>query len=235
LDTDERRSDADRTQYSIIRRPKRKTASIVVRADNRVEVLAPSDMPASLIDAFIRQKSAWIHQKLYFNNEIRAKYTPKTFQPGELFHLLGKAYALRVHQGRRAIRCVGQELIVSHPAPEPQTTASQISRWYRQQAEAHIQSRCLLLADRVGKEPKRIGIKSYKSRWGSCHHDGRIYFNWRLMMAPEEVIDYVVVHELCHLIHGNHSKDFWALVQSIAPDYKEAKKWLDIHGLTLSL
>jgi len=221
--------------YSIIRRPKRKTASIVVRPDNRVEVLAPSRMPATIIDALIRQKSAWIRKKRHFNSEIRAGYIPKTFQAGELFHLLGKAYALRLHQGKRGIRCVGQELIVSHPSPEPQTTARQISRWYRQQAETHFKSRSMLWAGRVGRQPQLVGVKAYKSRWGSCHHDGRIYLNWRLVMAPEHVIDYVMVHELCHLIHSNHSRDFWALVQSIAPDYREAKNWLKINGLTLSL
>jgi len=221
--------------YTVIRRPRRKTASIVIRPDNRIEVLAPSRMPARLIDEFIQQKSVWIHKKLHFNRTVRAEYVAKTFQAGEQFYLLGKPYTLSLQQGKRAIQLNGHELLVSHPAPQPATIGRQISRWYCQQAEAHFKDRSLFFATIIGIQPQLVGVKAYKSRWGSCHHDGRIYFNWRLIMAPEHVIDYVMVHELCHLIHANHSKDFWALVQSVFPAYRDAKNWLKINGLTLSL
>jgi len=221
--------------YVIIRRPKRKTASIVIRADNRVEVLAPSRMSATFIAQFVQDKSAWINRKLHFNREVRSAFVAKLFHHGEVFHLLGKPYALRLQQGKRAIALSEHELLVSHPAPEPKATEKQISRWYRQQAEAHFKARNRFFAAMLGKCPQSVAVKSYKSRWGSCHHDGRIYFNWRLIMAPEWVIDYVVVHELCHLVHPNHSKQFWSLVQSIHPEHKSAKSWLDIHGRTLAL
>jgi len=200
-----------------------------------VEVLAPSRMPEALIEAFVQQKSPWIRKKLHFNRAIRAEYIPKRFQPGESFHLLGKPYALHLQQGKRAIELCGDELRVSHPAPTSSTTERQIKRWYHQQAEVHVKARSLVLGDLLGKQPALVGVKAYKSRWGSCHHDGRIYLNWRLIMAPEQIIDYVMLHELCHLIHANHSRDFWALVQSLAPDYNEAKNWLKINGLTLAL
>jgi len=225
----------EKINYTIIRRPKRKTASIVIRPDNRVEVLAPSRMSATMIAAFVQDKSAWIDKKLHFNRAVRAEYIPKTFQSGESFQLLGKSYALRLQQGKRAIQLSDHELLVSHPAPEPNTTQRQIERWYRQQAESHFKLRSLFFATTLGKQPHRVGVKTYKSRWGSCHHDGRIYFNWRLIMAPEWIVDYVVVHELCHLIHPNHSKQFWSLVQSVFPDHRAAKTWFKINGLTLSL
>jgi len=225
----------DTINYAIIRRPKRKTASIVIRSDNRVEVLAPSRMPVALIARFVQDKSDWIHRKLHFNREIRAAYTPKQFCHGEQFHFLGKAYALRLQPGKRAMILREHELLVSHPGPNPRITARQICRWYRQQAEIHFQARSRFFASVIGKRPQSVAVKAYKSRWGSCHHDGRIYFNWRLIMAPGWVIDYVVVHELCHLIHPNHSKQFWLLVQSIYPSHKAAKSWLNIHGQTLAL
>ncbi len=221
--------------YAIIRRPRRKTASIVIRPDNRVEVLAPSRMPVSLIDAFIRQKRAWIDKKLHFNREVRADYVAKTFRAGEQFYLLGESYTLRLQQGKRAILLHGHELLVSHPTPKPATTKRQISRWYRRQAEAHFSNRALFFASTIGKQPQLIGVKAYKSRWGSCHHDGRVYLNWRLIMAPAWVVDYVLVHELCHLLHPNHSRAFWQQVYAVFPDYREAKAWLKINGLTLSL
>jgi len=225
----------EKINYTIIRRPKRKTASIVIRPDNRVEVLAPSRMPTDIIATFVQDKSAWIHKKLHFNQEIRAAFIPKTFHQDEPFSLLGKSYSLCLQQGKRAIVLDGHELLVSHPAPTPATTERQINRWYRQQAEMHFKDRCHFFASMLGRHPQSVGIKSYKSRWGSCHHDGRVYFNWRLMMAPEWVIDYVVVHELCHLVHPNHSKQFWILAESTFPVCQEAKKWLKINGLTLAL
>lgn len=221
--------------YVVIRRPKRKTASIVIRADNRVEVLAPSRMSATLIAQFVQDKSDWIDKKLHFNREIRLPFIAKKFCHGEQFHLLGKAYALRLQQHQRSVQLSEHELLVSHPAPEPKTTERQIIRWYRQQAETHFKARSHFFASTLNKQPQSVAIKSYQSRWGSCHHDGRIYFNWRLIMAPDWVIDYVVVHELCHLIHPNHSRQFWALVQSMYPTHKSAKSWLQINGLTLAL
>ncbi len=225
----------DAINYTIIRSTKRKTASIVIRPDNRIEVLAPERMPSALIAQFVQDKSAWIDKKLHFNREIRAVFIPRLFCHGEPFHLLGKSYALRLQQGKRAIQLSQHELLVSHPGPNPKTTARQICRWYRQQAEIHFQARSRFFASVIGKRPQSVGVKAYKSRWGSCHHDGRIYFNWRLIMAPEWVIDYVVVHELCHLIHANHSKQFRALVQSIYPNHKSATLWLKVNGQTLAL
>ncbi|MDQ6996032.1 MAG: SprT family zinc-dependent metalloprotease [Mariprofundus sp.] len=222
-------------RYTIIRRPKRKTASIVIRADNRVEVLAPSRMPSELIDRFVQEKSGWIQKKLYFNREVKAAYVAKTFLSGETFLMLGMTYSLQLQYGNRAIALCESTLLVSHPEPESETTKRQIVRWYRQQAENHFMERCRFFSTIIGKQPQSVGVKSYKSRWGSCHHDGRIYFNWRLIMAPEWVIDYVVAHELCHLIHPNHSKQFHDLLQSIYPTHKAVKSWLHINGQTLAL
>lgn len=222
-------------EYSIIRRPRRKTLSIVIRSDNRIEVLAPKQLSAARIAGFVQDKSDWIHKKLHFNREIRAAFVPKTFTPGESFHLLGKPYSLQIQQGKRAVQLCGPNLLVSHPCPDPDSTGRQITRWYRQQAETHFQQRCEVFAEKIGKQPRSVGIKSYKSRWGSCHHDGRIYFNWRLIMAPGRVVDYVVAHELCHLHHPDHSREFRARLQSIFPASQEATAWLKINGLTLSL
>jgi len=222
-------------EYTVRRSSRRKTASIVIRSDNQIEVLAPSRMSAERIAGFVLDKNAWIHRKLHFNREIRAAFVPKMFTEGEQFHLLGKAYTLRVQQDEYSIRCHEDDLLVSHPSPDANTICNQISHWYQQQAEMHFNARSRFFAAIIGKHPACVGIKSYKSRWGSCHHDGRIYFNWRLIMAPEWIVDYVVVHELCHLHHPNHSREFWALVQSFFPACREAKSWLKINGLTLSL
>lgn len=87
----------------------------------------------------------------------------------------------------------------------------------------------------IGVQPTAIIVKTYKARWGSCYSDGRISFNWKLIMAATWVIDYVVVHELCHLIHHNHSANFWRLVEQYYPSYKQAKEWLKQNGQLLKL
>ena len=81
--------------------------------------------------------------------------------------------------------------------------------------------------------PKKVKVRSYKNRWGSCAYNGDISYNWKLIMLPEKIIDYVIVHELAHTIHRNHSKDFWSSVESIMPDYNEHKQWLKVNGYKL--
>lgn len=206
----------------------------MIRPDNSVEVLAPPAMPVYLIEQFIHNKQQWIQKKLN-EREKRPIYIPKLFVAGEQFHLLGKAYELELKTAKCSVLIDNDRLLLSHPSPQQKSTGRQLTRWYRQQAEVHFRQRCEFFAVPIGREPQSVGVKGYKSRWGSCHIDGRIYFNWRLIMAPESVIDYVVVHELCHLIHHNHSKAYWQLVACIMPDYHNAKSWLKLHGHTLEL
>lgn len=106
---------------------------------------------------------------------------------------------------------------------------------FRQAAKDYIPYRVEYFHKQTGGRYTSITIRDQKSRWGSCSGRGTLSFNYRLMMAPPKVLDYVVVHELCHLTHMNHSKDFWNMVESILPDYKESKKWLKEHGKELSV
>lgn len=226
--------------YNLIRSPKRKTLSIIIRANSDVDVLVPTRTPIAFVEQFVSSKSAWIKKKLHFVSEIRPTVKLKTFTRDEPFLFMGKTVNLDIQTGRRAVGMIEDNLTVTLPAStsvEKKTALirSVIEKWYRQQAEVHLTLRTDQLATLIGKKPTHVGVKGYRSRWGSCHHDGRIYFNWRLMMAPAWVIDYVVVHELCHLIHHNHSKNYWALVESVMPDYRHAKAWLKINGSTLIL
>ncbi len=220
-------------EYSITRSAKRRTVSIIIRSNNRVDVLAPTLMPAYLIHRFVKEKQSWIHKKLQCNANIRASYRPKTFTAGEYFELIGKSYQLHLTDLNTAIHISGDQLIA--PGSAPDKLQKLLIVWYRQKADEYFQQRSQYFATKVAVLPASIGVKTYKSRWGSCHHDGRIYFNWRLIMAPEWVIDYVIVHELCHLIHHNHSKLFWQTVEKNMPDYRQAKSWLKKHTATLEL
>ena len=101
-------------------------------------------------------------------------------------------------------------------------------------AKIYFPKRCGELVRLTGGHYEKIMIRDQKTRWGSCSQTGTLSFNYRLMMAPPEVIDYVIVHELCHLTHMNHSKAFWNMVADILPDYTERKKWLKVHGHELN-
>ena len=105
-----------------------------------------------------------------------------------------------------------------------------IERWYREEARRHIAAAVAREARRLGVRPGRIGIRDPRTRWGSCSARGNLSFSWRLVIAPPEVLEYVVVHELCHLRHHNHSRSFWSFVERSRPTWKTEKRWLDVHG-----
>lgn len=110
-----------------------------------------------------------------------------------------------------------------------------LTKWYRLYAARIYEDRTKYYAEKLKVSYNRITVKEQKTRWGSCSSKGNLNFNWRVIMAPIEIVDYLVVHELCHLIHMNHSKDFWALVESILSDYEKRQLWLKENGNKLIL
>ena len=122
------------------------------------------------------------------------------------------------------------------PAPSIEEKSHQtlaLEKRYRDAAKEYIPKRVEYYHELTGGDYNKITIRDQKTRWGSCSSNGTLSFNYRLMLAPPRVLDYVVVHELCHLTHMNHSTDFWNMVASILPDYKEYRKWLKDNGHTL--
>ncbi|MBQ7359655.1 MAG: M48 family metallopeptidase [Lachnospiraceae bacterium] len=129
-----------------------------------------------------------------------------------------------------------EKIPVKEPlSPSEMKRAEALERKFRKAAKEYIPYRVEYFHQFTGGNYTSITIRDQKSRWGSCSSRGTLSFNYRLMMAPTHILDYVVVHELCHLTHMNHSKEFWSMVESIIPDYKECKKWLKEHGNELSI
>lgn len=128
-----------------------------------------------------------------------------------------------------------QKQQAEHNSPYSEQQRKQIEQRYREAAKEYIPKRAAYFAELTGGSYSRITIREQRTRWGSCSGRGTLSFNWRLMLAPPAVLDYVVVHELCHLTHMNHSREFWQLVECVLPDYKERRKWLKEHGDELSL
>ncbi len=226
--------------YEVSTSTRRKTLSIVVHSDNRVIVHAPAGCPRVRIALFVEQKSEWIKKVLQVNSERCPRFRERVFETGERLPFLGREYTLHVEEAKAAAVGLEEGLIRVRLGPRdlragPSRIKELLLEWYVSRAMAKIGEKIALYAPRINVSPGRVTIKSLKSRWGSCSTTGRISLAWNIVMAPEAVLDYLVVHELCHLVHHDHSTRYWSLVGSILPDHRERRKWLRENGWGLYL
>lgn len=217
--------------YQVRISARRKTLSITVHRDNRVIVHAPATCPKASIARFIEQKSDWVRKTFETNLLKRRQVVERKFETGDRLPYLGKDYTLLVEQGHiPEVVCENGRICVRVPArtapPGPSEVKERLKDWYVSRALCTIREKTALYAARIGVRPATVTIKALKSRWGSCSLSGRISLAWNIIMAPEEIVDYLIVHELCHLVHHNHSAQYWALVGSILPDHRQRRKWL---------
>lgn len=218
----------------VVRSPRRKTMALSIK-DAEVTVRIPIRLPLKNAEDFVISKSHWIKQQL-----ARQQPTPQyQFQNGERFLYLGSVYTLVIQTTTKKNQIVLQDaqmrLSTKAAQPSQDAIARQLMRWYREQAENFLQQRCEQLVVSTRLTPRSVTVKSYKSRWGSCRINGDIQLNWKLIMAPAAVIDYVIIHELCHLQQHNHSPAFWQLVQNFCPEFRVHRLWLKQNGSQLTL
>lgn len=235
-------------------RSKRKSLSIVIGKDGTIRVKAPTWLPKSQIDQFISQKADWIEEKRSEIHMMQQKKPVHTFQEGDSFLVSGEAFHLTFQSpaqlwtgekdaGRIKWSKEDKLLIMETGDTMPRNVQKRLEQWYIQCAKQVFPERVRAyyplvsrLAKSMGKEiasVNRITIRNQKTRWGSCSSKGNLNFNWRLVMAPAEILDYVVVHELCHLLYLNHSRQFWQAVGGILPDYQKRRNWLKANGTLL--
>lgn len=211
----------------IVRTSRRKTADIRVE-EGVVSVVVPISTSVEKIDKLLIGKRKWIREKIALQREV-APTSSKAFVSGEAFPYLGRNYRLKVVSGSFApVKLLQGRLVVQIPdsSKEPHMIRNALVRWYKRQAEQKLKEKVARYAPMVGVKPTGVNIKSFKSRWGSCTTDGKLEFNWLIMQAPNRIVDYVVIHELCHLIHHDHSPLFWREVARVMPDYQQYKEWL---------
>ena len=221
----------------IIRSSKRKTSAIKIQK-GLVYIMVPHGLSHSAIETLVLNKTRWITEKLTHQQSLLA-LPARTFCSGERYGYLGCEYVLTIIIGSHAaIKLDQDQLVVTLHDQHLESKAiikALLINWYKQQAAVALKLKMLRYAAIIGVHPTSITIKTYKARWGSCSLSGAIQFNWKLMMAPESIVDYVVVHELCHLLHHNHSPAFWAAVAQYCPDYRNHSVWLKRHGARLEL
>ncbi len=227
--------------YTVERRPRRKTASISVSPMNEVHVIVPEHLTEEQVRLLVERKTNWIRSKIKFNSEVKYPYRPKEYVSGEAFSYLGRHYRLKVIVGDSAsVKLENGRFYVSVPPTMPlqdrdEHVLSELTLWYQSRGLKKLKERVAMYAKRLDLEPQKVILKDLRSQWGSCTSRGEIAFNWKIVVAPISIIDYVVAHELCHIVHHDHSKEFWRLLQSIMPDYKERKEWLRVNGSLLTL
>ena len=214
-------------------RTKRKSIALIVEPDGRLVVRAPIRISDGDIKHLVKQKERWIRDKQKQVKDKSSQSKPKVYMEGEEFLYLGKSYQLKIVADLNPALVLSRKFYLSRRAlPKAESV---FTEWYREQARAVISERVKLYAARHGFTYRKIRITSARTRWGSCSSMGNLNFTWRLVMAPPEVIDYVVVHELAHLRVNNHSKEFWKQVEGIMPDYRQRLKWLKENGRKLTL
>ncbi|MGK0399386.1 MAG: putative metal-dependent hydrolase [Gammaproteobacteria bacterium] len=187
------------------------------------------------IQKLLDGKKLWIQQKIALYPQTQV-ITEKQYISGEAFSYLGRNYRLKVIEGELTpLKLVQGRLTMSAPKGSSQSKLIKyaLTSWFRRRAELKLREKIMRYSPIVGVQTNGYKVKEFQSRWGSCTSSGRVDLNWKIIMAPNRVVDYVVVHELCHLKQHDHSPQFWKLVESIMPDYLESKEWLRVHGASL--
>ncbi len=212
----------------LIRSPRRKTIALIIDRNGQLIVRAPAHTSYENIHRIVCEKSAWIQQKQHEMRVTPPVVRQKRFVNGEFFYYLGQRYPLQFSKRVKPPLLFNGSFSLAESA---HIGARQVFKeWYREQCREVVTERAALHARRLNLHYHRIRITSAQTRWGSCSSKGNLNFSWRLVMAPLEVIDYIVVHELCHLKEPNHSKKYWHRVAMAMPDYRIHRKWLKDNG-----
>jgi len=213
-------------------RSKRRTIALIIERDGSFTVRAPMRASHTAIETFIQQKADWITRTRNRMKSIEP-ILGKQYADGEKFLLLGSSFDLKLVGFQKPLLRFENDFTLHHAA---QAKGEQVfTRWYKERALEVISERVKQYSQQYNFTPKQVKISSAKMRWGSCSPNGTLNFTWRLVMAPLEVIDYVVAHELAHLRVKNHSSKFWKEVEAIYPEYKKQRKWLRENGENLNL
>ena len=214
--------------YTIKRTPRRRAISILVDEEG-VRVGAPWDATHNAIERLLRTHSAWVLRKLPEWHVRRAP--PRRWADGETLMLLGTPFTLKLLSGPATVHVEGTHLVVGVGKAGERPVARQVHEWLHDQAFACFEERVAHYRQLLGLErAPRVLLSSARTRWGSCHASGRIHLNWRLVQMPARLLDYVVAHEVAHLIEMNHSPRFWRIVGQLVPDYAAHRKELRHEG-----
>jgi predicted metal-dependent hydrolase len=213
--------------YNVRRSDRARRVRVTVDAARGVEVVLPRRAPEREAAAAVRELAPWIERRVEDLARARAAVAAR----GDAVPYLGQLLRVRGEPGRSRVYRRGDELL----APDGAESTPALERWYRRAARGEIAPRLDHACSLAGTTYSGLTIRAQRTRWASCSRGGAMSFNWRLLLAPEPVLDYVVWHEVCHLEVMDHSPRFWALLRQRCPDYRAHAGWLRRHGATLVL
>jgi len=222
-------------EYSVRESNRAKRISMRVDLNKGLELVYPEGISEPAPEEVLAQNEEWVLETLEkLENRLETQFQRQYIQD-EIFRYLGNDYALNFIQKKNGKRITikfsddNNTLNVALP-PDIETSDTEaiqeaVEKFYRKKAKDYLPDRAREIADELGHEIKRVYVKNQKTRWGSCSSKNNINLNLRLMMTPKEAIDYIIIHELCHMTHMDHSKAFWDLVETHCPRYKYWRKW----------
>jgi predicted metal-dependent hydrolase len=223
-------------RVEVVRSIRRTAALHIVGSDLQVRV--PEDLGDERVAAILKQKRPWIRTKVAELKRM-PPHRSKELVSGESFLYLGRHYRLKIQEGHQVGVCLSGGYLKATIRPTEQGEQREariqqyLQNWYRSRALERLQEKADRYAEQIGVSPAGVSVRNFRSRWGSCDKQGQVVFNWNIIKAPHAITDYVVVHELCHLIHPNHSKEFWQVVERHNPAYAEHRQWLKERGEAL--
>ena len=213
-------------EYRIRRSPRARRVRVTVDTDGSVTVTLPRKAPERAAKEAVQELAPWIARR----RRVLARAAAELARPAGTVPYLGETLALLPQPGRERVHRRGDVLLV----PEGDPTAA-LERFYRRAARTEIAARLDAATARAGTRYTGLTIRGQRTRWASCSSEGAMSFNWRLLLAPEQILDYVVEHEVCHIEVMDHSPRFWALLESRVPDWRAHAAWLRRYGSALTL
>lgn len=226
-------------KYQLIYSNKRKTVALQIK-HGEVVVRAPSYVDKHIIEDFVLKKQAWIERHLVKSQErLTVSFS---YQQGQELFISGalKSFHFDYANDDSVIETDSSLTLLFKIMPEqstisPQQLKQRLDAWMCQQVDSYLASHLAKFAENLGVSYKNVKVRHYRTRWGSCNSRKQLTFNSLLAMVPKSVFDYVIVHELCHLVHMNHSAEFWQLVANQQPHFKQQKNWLKTHQCSLKI
>ncbi len=236
------RGKIDSLEYSL-KRSNRKSVGIAIERDGAIIVTAPHQAKFNEIEKFVSEKKIWIYQKLAKKKTLNREKPRREFVNGQGFLYLGKSYRLKLIDNGKMKSARSPNVTVLRlwhgyfelAESEKANARNHFISWYRKQLKEQLKARIPRYDKRIGVTVKDTRILDLGHRWASCGRNGVINFNWRSVMAPVWVLDYILVHEMVHLIERGHTDRFWRLVSRVIPDYEEHALWLNESGADLDL
>lgn len=217
----------------------RKTIEVSVEPPDKVTVVAPEGTTNEVILNKVKSKASWIVQRLFEFEHMEFQPIKREYVNGESFMYLGRNYSMQIFieekKKKPEIKLHQGKFYVFSNTKDEAKIQKAMEQWYREKALEKVKERVDYYQHYFKKKPTEIKVKEQQKRWASCTSKNELLFNWRCVMAPSNVLDYIVVHEMCHMYHKNHSQEFWDLLSSIMPDYERRREWLRNYGVRMDL